>query len=91
MTTNAPVGRMDAERLRQAIEEAREKLATNADQVVLDMSSAFRLDASAVHAMEVLAGAAEEKGVKVVLRGVSTEMYKVLKGVELAQRFSFLA
>ena len=34
---------------------------------------------------------ADEKGVKVVLRGVNVDVYKVLKLVKLASRFSFLA
>ena len=39
--------------------------------------------------MEDFASTAESKGVKVVLCGVSVSIYKVLKLVNLASRFSF--
>jgi hypothetical protein len=38
-----------------------------------------------------LAGAADEKAVKVALRGVHVDVYKVLKLVKLTPRFSFPA
>jgi len=41
--------------------------------------------------MESLAGRADEKAVKVVLRGVNVDIYKVLKLMKLAPRFSFVA
>jgi hypothetical protein len=41
--------------------------------------------------MEKLAGVADDKAVKVVLRGVNVDVYKVLKLVNLTPRFSFLA
>ena len=40
--------------------------------------------------MEEFAGIADEKGVKVALRGVNVHVYKVLKLVKLASRFSFV-
>jgi hypothetical protein len=49
-----------------------------------------RVDASALRAMETLAGIAEGKAIKVGLRGVNVDIYKVLKLVKLASRFSFL-
>ena len=39
--------------------------------------------------METLADSADEKAVKVVLRGVNIDIYKVLKLAKLASRFSF--
>ena len=50
-----------------------------------------RIDPSAVREMEKLAGVADDKAVKVGLRGVNIDIYKVLKLVKLAPRFSFLA
>ena len=58
--------------------------------VVLDFSSVRRIDPSALRAMEELAGIADDKAVKVVLRGVNVDIYKVLKLVKLTSRFSFL-
>jgi len=43
-----------------------------------------------VRALQTLAATADEKTVKVVLRGVNIEIYKVLKLVKLARRFSFV-
>jgi anti-anti-sigma regulatory factor len=40
--------------------------------------------------MEEFARIVDEKGVKVVLRGVNVDVYKVLKLVKLTQRFSFV-
>ena len=40
---------------------------------------------------KTLAGIADDKAVKVVLRGVNVDIYKVLKLMKLASRFSFLA
>jgi anti-anti-sigma regulatory factor len=59
--------------------------------VVLDFSSVRRIDPNALRAMEKLAGLADGKAVKVVLRGVNVDIYKVLKLVKLTSRFSFLA
>ena len=41
--------------------------------------------------MEEFADIADTKGVKVVLRGVDVGVYKVLKLVNLASRFSFVS
>jgi len=81
--------KIDEERMIQALQEAGEKLDSVEGEVALDFSSVRRIDPSALRAMEELAGIANDKGVKVVLRGVSVDVYKVLKLVKLASRFSF--
>ena len=48
------------------------------------------LDGNAVRELEVLAGLAEGRSVKVVLRAVNVGIYRVLKLLKLTQRFSFL-
>ena len=40
--------------------------------------------------LEELASIADDKAVKLVLRGVNVDIYKVLKLVKLTSRFSFL-
>jgi anti-anti-sigma regulatory factor len=50
-----------------------------------------RIDSSALRAIEEFADIADTKGVKVVLRGVDVGVYKVLKLVKLASRFSYLS
>jgi anti-anti-sigma regulatory factor len=82
--------RVDGEHVVQDLQEAGGKLDTADGELVLDFSSVHRIDPSAVRAMETLAGAADEQSIKLVLRGVNVEIYKVLKLVKLARRFSFL-
>jgi anti-anti-sigma regulatory factor len=74
-----------------ALQEARAKLDGAEGDVVLDFSAVHRIDPSALREMIELARTADEKAVKVVLRGVNVEIYKVLKLVSLTQRFAFLA
>ena len=75
-------------RLVPALQEAREKLSGMEGEAVLDFSSVQRVDPSVLRAMEELVGAADEKGVKVILSGVNVGVYKVLKLAKLAPRFS---
>jgi anti-anti-sigma regulatory factor len=90
MATTVPILRIDEERVVQAIEDAREMLDGAADEIVLDFSSVARLDSSALKAMRVLSGTADSKAVRVVLRSVNVEIYKVLKLVKLTKSFSFM-
>jgi len=91
MTMNAEWIEIDGERAVQGLQAARETLDTAQGDVVLDFSSVRRIDPNALRAMEKLAGLADGKTVKVVLRGVNVDIYKVLKLVKLTSRFSFLA
>ena len=81
---------IDETRVVPALREAGEKLDGSEKEVVLDLSSVRRLDANAVRAIEELARLADEKAVKIVLRGVNVDVYKVLKLVKLTRRFSFV-
>lgn len=74
----------------QALQEARAKLEGADGEIILDFSSVRRIDPAALRAMEELAGIAKEKTVKLVLRGVNIDVYKVLKLMKLASRFSFV-
>jgi anti-anti-sigma regulatory factor len=82
--------KIDGERVVPSLDEAREKLDNAEGEMILDFSSVCRIDAGALRAMEELAAGAEGKGVKLVLRGASIDVYRVLKLMKLAQRFSFL-
>jgi anti-anti-sigma regulatory factor len=82
--------KIDEERMVQELQEAAEKLDSAEDEVVLDFSSVRRIDPSVLRAMEEFAGKADNKGVKVVLRGVNVDVYKVLTLVNLTSRFSFV-
>ena len=89
--TVIPVGlEFDGESVAHALQEAREKLDSSDGGLCLDFSSVRRIDPSALREMEELAGMADDKAVKIVLRGVNVDIYKVLKLMKLAPRFSFL-
>jgi len=83
--------KIDEERVVQVLQEAGDKLDSAEGEVVLDFSAVLRIDASALKAMEAFAGIADNKGVKAVLRGVHVGVYRVLKLVKVASRFSFVS
>ena len=83
--------KIDEERVVQGLQEVGEKLDSVEGEVALDFSSVRRLDASALKAMEEFAGIADDKSVRVVLRAVHVGVYRVLKLVKLASRFSFVS
>jgi anti-anti-sigma regulatory factor len=72
------------------IQQAVDKLNSGEKDVILDFSSVPRIDGNAVSAIEELAALADEKSVKVVLRAVNVDVYRVLKLLKLTQRFTFL-
>jgi len=82
--------KVDEERVVQGLHEAGEKLESAEGEVVLDLSSVLRIDAKGLIALEELAGLADDRGVKVALRDVNVSVYKVLKLMRLASRFSFV-
>ncbi len=83
--------KIDGECAVEGLREAGEKLESANGDVTLDFSSVRRIDVGVIGAMEELANRADEKSVKIVLRGVNVDVYKVLKLVKLAPRFSFTA
>ena len=81
--------KIDEDHVVQTLREAGEKLNGAEGDVLLDVSSLRRIDSGALRAMEEFAGLARDKGVKVVLRSVNVDIYKVLKLVKLTSQFSF--
>lgn len=81
--------KFDEERIAQALQEAMGKLNSIENKVILDFSSVRRIDSGELRVMEDFVGIADSRGVKIVLRGVSVDIYKVLKLVKLAPRFVF--
>lgn len=71
------------------LDEAAEKLDSTDGEIVLDFSSVRRMDSNAVRVLQEFARKADAKSVKVVLRGVNVDVYKVLKLVKLTARYSF--
>jgi anti-anti-sigma regulatory factor len=73
--------------LPQSLRQARERL--DSAGLVLDFTAVRRLEPGGIEALELLAARAHDKGIRVVLTGVSVEVYKVLKLTRLAERLSF--
>jgi len=89
MDTVAVWRKVDGARVAEALDEARQRLAGTDREVVLDFSGVSRISPEALAALDKLAGAAEEKSVKVALRAVTVEIYRVLKLAKLTARFTF--
>ena len=82
--------KVDEERVIQALKEAGETMDSAGGEVLLDFSSVRRIVPNVLRIMEEFVGIADNKGVKVVLRGVNVDVYRVFKLVKLASRFSFV-
>jgi anti-anti-sigma factor len=81
---------IDGKQVVPALQEAVSSLDSAQGEAVLDFRSVRRIDSAALRALEDFVRAADDKNVKVVLRGVNIDVYKVLKLVKLTQRFSFV-
>jgi anti-anti-sigma regulatory factor len=91
MTTKTPTCfAIEDGRVAQALTEATDKLDATDGEIVFDFSSVETVDPGALRAVEALVSTAEEKGLKLFLRGVNIDVYKVLKLARLAERFSFV-
>jgi anti-anti-sigma regulatory factor len=82
---------LDEKQLVPVLQDLAEKLDRAGSELVLDFSAVHWIDSKAVLAIEELAQKADEKSVRVVLRGVNVDVYKVLKLVRLTPRLSFVA
>ena len=82
--------KIDGERVADALQETREKLDSAQGEVALDFSSVRQINPAALRELATVADRADEKAVKVVLRGVNVDIYKVLKLTKVAARFSFV-
>jgi anti-anti-sigma regulatory factor len=82
---------IDEKGVAPALQGVEEKLDGAEGEVIVDFAAVRRIDLSALRAIEGLAGIADKKAIKVVLRGVNIDIYKVLKLVKLAPRFSFVS
>ncbi len=90
MPTIAVMQKIDGERILEALREAGDKLGNSDGEMILDFSAVRRVEPKAIAALEELAALAEQKKVKLALRGVNVDVYKVFKLVKLAHRFTFL-
>ena len=90
MATMAISQKLDDRNAASILTELGETLNRTQGEVVVDFSSLRRVDGAALHALEEFAAKAELSSVKVILRGVNVDVYKVLTLVKLTSRFSFV-
>jgi ABC-type transporter Mla MlaB component len=91
MSTIATFVRIDGKRVAEDLEDAQSMLDSSQGEAVLDFASVLRVQPRDLAALEELVQLADERGVKVELRGVNVGIYKVLKLAQLASRFAFRA
>lgn len=82
--------KIDGEHPLEGLESAITKLSSGASELVLDFSSVRKLDAAALERLNDIAATASEKNVQIVLRGVTIDVYRVLKTAQIAAEFVFL-
>jgi anti-anti-sigma regulatory factor len=88
--TIAVLRKVDNQNVASALQEVQKSLNRTQGEVVLDFSSVARLDGIALSSLVELANKAEAASVKVILRGVNVDVYKVLVLMKLTSRFSFV-
>jgi ABC-type transporter Mla MlaB component len=89
MATNVVPQKIEAGQLLPLLAAARRQFDNGAKEILLDFSSVRRIDANGLRATEEFIRLADEKAVKLTLRDVNVEVYKVLKLQKLAARVSY--
>ena len=89
MTSNPVWVRVDPECVVQSLERDVAERLKAGGEIILDLSAVQRIDANVAEAMESLADLGDAASVKIALSGVNVDIYKVLKLLKLAHRFSF--
>ena len=80
---------VDGERVTEGLQAVAKNLEGAGAEALLDFFFVQGIDQSGLRALEDLANAAEQKKVKIVLRGINVEIYKVMKLARLTERFAF--
>ena len=82
--------KIDGENVAENLRAIGEKLRAGDGELVLDFAVVRGLNPAVLAALEQLAEAAEQKKIRLVLRAVNIDVYKVLKLARLAARLAFL-
>jgi len=82
---------LDPESVAATLTEAAEQIDGIDSELVLDLSSLPRIGSQAVVALERLAEIANQKAVKISLRGTNIDVYKTLKLIKLTGRLTFVS
>ena len=88
--TIAVLRKVDNESVSSVLQECEKSLKRAQGEVVFDFSSVARLAGRSLRALAEFACKAETDSVKVILRGVNVDVYKVLVLVKLSSRFVFV-
>ncbi|HKD86028.1 MAG TPA: STAS domain-containing protein [Terriglobales bacterium] len=81
---------VDGERVTEGLLAVAKNLEGAGPEALLDFFFVQDIDQGGLRALEDLASAAEEKRIKVILRGVNVEIYKVMKLSRLTERYTFV-
>jgi anti-anti-sigma regulatory factor len=90
MATISVLLKVDGKPVVVALQEASEKLESGNAKMILDFSEVERIEPSALNALQGLADMADAKAVRLALRNVNVDIYKALKLLKLAARFSYV-
>jgi anti-anti-sigma regulatory factor len=88
--TIAVLRKVDNESVASILREVEKSLKRAQGELVIDFSSVARLDGVALSSLAEFASKADTASVKVVLRGVNVDVFKVLVLMKLNSRFSFV-
>ncbi len=86
----AMLRKVDKDNVPSILQEIEKSLDHTQGEVVIDFSSVSRLDGSAVRSLAEFAGKAKANSLRVILRGVNVDVYKVLVLTKLTSPFSFV-
>lgn len=90
MATLSVMPKLETEHFVEILEDARKRLDSAEGEMIIDFSTVSRISPAAIGTLEELARLADAKAVRLVMRGVGVEVYKVLKLMKVASRFSYL-
>ncbi len=90
MTITASAIVVNGERVAETMNELCGNLTANSGELLLDFFFVQTLDPAAIKGLEDLSGIAEVMKVKIILRGVNVEVYKVLKLSDLTDKLLFI-
>ena len=88
--TIAVLRKVDSESVASNLQEIEKSLTRAPGEVVIDFSSVVRLNESALRSLAEFASKADAASVKVILRDVNVDVYKVLVLMSLNSKFSFV-
>jgi len=91
MSAIAMFVRIDGEHVTEGLREALAMLDGASKEAVLDFAAVSRVQPRDLAALEELIKVADDRGIKIELRGVSVGIYKVLKLSRLTAPFGFHA